>query len=87
MKNNANGAAALFTPLAPPILRSVDPQRVSNFLLERERYELQIAARQGELPDDFLVPILASIDRSLLRNLLRMGDFDGIAHPMLPSKL
>jgi len=42
MGGNHRGAAALFTPLALPILRSIEPQRVAKFLVERERYELQV---------------------------------------------
>lgn len=41
---------ALFTPIAAPILRSVDPIQVAKFFKERERYELEVESKQLELP-------------------------------------
>lgn len=72
-------AVSLCTPISAPILRSVDPVQIARFLKERERYELEIAAKQSDLPSLSVLPYNASIDRSLLKNLFFMGKFDHIA--------
>lgn len=73
------GAVSLFTSISAPILRSVDPVKVARFLKECERYELEITAKQSELPTLKVLPYTASIDRSLIKNLFFMGKFDSIA--------
>lgn len=72
-------SAAIFTPIAAPVLRSVDPLRVAIFLKERERYELEVESKSLELPSLKPVLLTASIDRSLLRSLIYMGEFEDIA--------
>lgn len=59
-------------------MRSVAPIRVARFLKERERHELEITAKQSELPTLF-PPYTANIDRSLLKNLVFKGKFEKIA--------
>ena len=66
---------AIFAPISAPVLRSVDPVRVASFLKERERYELEITAKQTEIPSLKTVPYTASIDRTLLKSLFYMGKF------------
>lgn len=59
---SSDGTAAgvsLCTPIAAPVLRSVDPVKVARFLKERERYALQV-------PTLKVVLYTASIDRTLL---------------------
>lgn len=73
------GSAAVFAPVSAPVLRSVDPVRVAAFLKERERYELEIEAKATELPSLKPVAWTASIDRSLLRSLIYMGDLEAFA--------
>ena len=75
----ASGSVSVFAPVAAPVLRSVDPVKVARFLKERERYELEISAKQAEVPSLKVLPYTASIDRSLLKNLFFMGKFDSIA--------
>lgn len=70
---------AVFAPIAAPILRSVDPIQVAKFLKERERYELEIQAKQAQVPSLTTLPYSASIDRALLKSLVFMGKFDVIA--------
>ena len=70
---------SLFAPVTAPILRSVDPVKVAQFLKEREQYELEIASKQSELPTLKSLPYSASVDQSLLKNLVFMGKFDEIA--------
>ncbi len=41
---------ALFAPIVAPLLRSVDPVKVAAFLKESERYEMEILAKQAEVP-------------------------------------
>ena len=74
-----SASAALFTPISAPILRSVDPVEIARFIKERDRYEVEIESKQGELPNLKPLPYQASIDRSLLKNLLFMGDFEEFA--------
>lgn len=76
---NEASATALFTPVSAPIFRSVDPIEVARFLKERERYELEIKAKAAELPSLKAVTYTASIDRSLLKSLVYMGDLEPFA--------
>lgn len=68
--------ATLFTPISAPILRSVDPVQVSHLLKERERYEVEVNAKKGEIRTISHLPYTASIDGSLLKSLFYMGKFD-----------
>jgi len=79
MEDGPQSAPALFVPLAPPIHRSVDPQKVSKFLKERERYELQVLARRAEQPTLKVETLLASTDRTMLGNLITLGELDEIS--------
>ena len=83
---NPSTSAALFTPISAPILRSVDPVEIARFIKERDRYEVEIESKQGELPNLKLLPYQASIDRSLLKKLLFMGDFEDFAPTPTPWK-
>ena len=76
-----NGAAAVsvFDPVGAPVLRSVDPVQVAKFLMERERYELEILFNQADFPTLKALPHTASIDRTLLKSLFFMGEFGNIA--------
>lgn len=69
----------IFDPIAAPILGGVDPVLVARFLKERERYELEILAKQDEVPTLKMLPYNASIDRTLLKSLFYMGKFDKFA--------
>ncbi len=68
MSNDAHAAATasghatgqtpttqVFAPISP-VLRSVDPIQVAAFLKERERFEMEIAAKQAEIPALAAVP-------------------------------
>lgn len=61
------------------MLRSVDPIQVARFLKKRERYDLEIISKQTEVPSLKVLPYIVSIDRSLLKNLSFLGQFDTIA--------
>lgn len=61
------------------MLRTIDPVNVARFLKERERYEIEIAAKQVEVPTLKVLPYTASVDRTLLKSLFYMGKFDDIA--------
>ncbi|MEM1369510.1 MAG: hypothetical protein AAGG02_16175 [Cyanobacteria bacterium P01_H01_bin.15] len=84
--SHSTGAAAIFTPISAPILKSVDPIDVAAFLKERERDEVEITAKKGELPSLSMLPYSASIDRSLLKSLFFMGKFDTIAPKVTEAK-
>lgn len=72
-------SATVFTPITAPVLRSVDPVCVAAFLKERERYELEVKAKAIEMPSLTPVALVASIDRSLLRSLIYMGELEKVA--------
>lgn len=74
-----SGSVPVFAPISAPILRSVDPVKVARFLRERERYEIEIEAKQMEVPTLKSLPYTASIDRTLLKSLFYMGEFDTLA--------
>jgi len=57
---------SLFAPISAPILRSLEPVNVSRFLKERERYLLEIEAKQVDVPSLKALPYKASVDRSLV---------------------
>lgn len=69
---------AIFTPVASPILKSVDPVVASIFLRERERYETEVQSKQLDAPSLTQTPLVAAVDRGLLKNLIFMGNFDFI---------
>ena len=81
------GAVTVFQPISYPFLRSLDPVKISIFLKERERYELEIAEKQIELPTLTAAPFTACIDRTLLRNMHFLGRFDDIAPNVAVSGL
>lgn len=61
------------------MLRSIDPVNVARFLKECERYEIEIAAKQVEVPTLKVLLYTASVDRTLIKSLFYMGKFDDIA--------
>lgn len=69
---------ALFTPIFAPILYFIDPIQVARFFRERGRYELEVESNQAEVASLHTVPYTASIDRSLLKHLVFMRNFDDI---------
>ncbi|CAN8076723.1 unnamed protein product [Agarophyton chilense] len=69
----------MFASISAPILRSVDPVEVARFLKERERYELEVTAKQSQVPSLEVLPYKASVDRSLLKSLHYMGKFEKLA--------
>lgn len=78
-----------FSPIATPILRSVDPVQGARFiilLIELERYEEEIQANQSELASLTALPYTASIDLSLRKNLLYMENLDSIAEYFSQAK-
>lgn len=85
MANDEAGSApehasvALFTPITSPVLWSADPIDVAKFLKEQGRYEVEVLAKQAEVPTLSMVPYSASIDRTLLRHLVFIVAFDDTA--------
>lgn len=73
------GSVAMFTPISPPVLRSIDPVDVAVFLKERERYEIEVESKSTEIPTMKAAPYTASIDRTLLKNLIYMGKLHSIS--------
>lgn len=73
------GTVAVFTQISALVLRSFDPVRVAQLLNKRERYEIEIESKRLEFPSLKPVRPTASIDRSLLRSLIYMGDLETFA--------
>lgn len=67
---SASGAVSAFVPISAPLLRSLDPIQVVRFMKERERYELEIAAKQIELPSLNSLQYSDSIYHGMLKSLL-----------------
>lgn len=76
-------SAALFAPITPPILRSVDPRKVAAFLQETEHYELKVKEKRLKLPMLRVTPYKSSIDDGLLRSTLMFGILDRFATEVL----
>ncbi|CAN8061403.1 unnamed protein product [Agarophyton chilense] len=53
--------------------------KVARFLKERERYELEVTAKQSQVLSLEVLPYKASVDRSLLKSLHYMGKFEKLA--------
>ena len=77
--SGANGAVSIFAPIKHPILRSFDPAKVSYFIEERERCELEIEEKRNELPTLKAGPYTACIDRRLLNSMVFLEEFETIA--------
>ena len=69
----------VFAPLTHPVLKSVDPVAVSQFVREREWYERQVAEKKAELPTLTAASYNVSIDSELLQTMVFLGKFDDIA--------
>lgn len=69
---------AILQPVSYPVLRSVEPQKVAQFLKERLRYEDEVAEKKKEVPSMTIASYKVSIDRTLLDNMHFMGRFDKI---------
>lgn len=77
--DSTTSAVSLFAPKSHSVLTSIDPVKVSFFVKERERYELEIEQKKTKLPTLTVAPFTASIDRTLLKQLVFLGEFDEIA--------
>lgn len=71
--------ATVFETLSHPVLKSVDPRKVSAFLRERKRYELEVAERKKEVPSMTVASFRVSVDRMLLENMHSVGALDDVA--------
>lgn len=69
---------ALFTPISASVFRSEDPLQVANVFKQYERYKLEVSSKQVEMPSLQSTPCTASVDRSLLKHLIFMGNFDDV---------
>lgn len=78
-ESSSSPSVTMFKPISAPVLRSVDPVRVTRLLKERKHYELEIESKQAELPSLKSLSYSASIDRSLLKNLFFICKLDDLA--------
>lgn len=73
-----NGSA-FFAPVQNPILRSVDPLKVSKFFREWERYGEEVMEKRKEVPSMSLASFKVSVDRGLLKTLHGLGRLKSVA--------
>lgn len=69
----------MFVTVTVLVLRSVKPPVAAKVLKKRERYELEVESKRSEIPSLNPVPYTASINRSLLNNLVFMAALQEIA--------
>ena len=67
--SSSSSGGALFAPVQHPVLRSVDPKRVSEFLRERERYVDEVEEKRKQVPTMSVASYKVSVDRSLLKTM------------------
>ena len=72
------GSSAIFTPLTATILRDIAPAAVAKFLRARERYVMEVEARQVDCPSLKAASLLLSVDRTLLKSLFFTDEFEKI---------
>ena len=84
---NTTATVPLFKPVSHPVLKSVDPVQVSLFLKAREQYEQDVSEKQKELPTLTLAPYTSCIDRTLLKHMVLLGEFDKIAPDKTAAQL
>lgn len=76
---------SVVAPNAAPGHRSIYLVQVAPFLKARERYELEMSSKQPELATLKALPYCASIDRTLLTNLVFMRKCDNFIESELVS--
>lgn len=70
---------AVFQPISHPVLHSVDPVKVAQFITERERYEIEVDEKSKEVEGLTKANCRASIDPGLLRRIHCLGKLKNIA--------
>ena len=73
-----SNALSVFQPISHPVLRNVDPVKVSHFLRERELYEREIDEKKKEVPGLSKATYKVSLDPTLLRKTHFLGRPDKI---------
>ena len=77
--NERATSSALFAPVQHPVLRSVDPRKVSEFLKERERYVDEVEEKRKQVPTMSVASFKVSVDRGLLKTMHALGRFSDVA--------
>lgn len=77
--DSSTSVVSLFAAISHPVLTSIDPVKVSIFVKERERYELEVGQKKTGLPTLAVAPYTSFIDRTLLRKMVFLGEFDELA--------
>ncbi len=75
----SQGHTALFHPNSHPILKSIDPKNVAQFLKDRKRYEDEVYEKEERNSDSVGSIIQFSIEGDLLECLHFLGHFDTLA--------
>lgn len=71
--------SALLEPIANPVLPIFDPQEVSRFLKEYDRYETEVEDRRSEVPPMTVASFNACMERSRLEHMQFIRKLESIA--------
>ena len=77
--DGTESSVPVFQPISHPVLRSVDPVKVSQFLRDRERYEIEVQERKKEVPTLTTASSRVSVDPGMLRRMHFLGKFKSIS--------
>lgn len=80
-------SVSMFTTVTYLVLKSFDPVKVSTFVKERQRYELEVSEEQYKPSAVTLAPDISCINRNLLKHMAMLGEFDKIAPNKTPEQL
>ena len=80
-------ALTMFQPISHPVLHSVEPVKVSQFLRDRERYEIEVREKKKEVPTMTAATYRVSVDPGMLRRMHFLGKFKSIAPDTAVSAL
>jgi len=86
-EDESRGGQMIFQPISHPILMSVDPVKLPDFVRERERYEIEITEKFKEVDGLTEASYKASVDPRLLRRMNLMEKFNEIAPKVGVSRL
>jgi len=76
---DATASAVLFSPISHPVLRSIDPEKVAQFLRDREKYENEVTEKKKENPSITKASYKICVEPGLLRNMHFLGELEAVA--------
>jgi len=77
--SNQGGSSSVFAPISHPILKSVDPVKVAEFLREREKYETEVSEKSKENSSLVAASYKVSVDQRMLKTMIFLGKLKDVA--------